>query len=104
VWNNLVKAALARLFLAVPFLGYGPIGVIVSWIVNKYAGMLFDVMHLAVDMEVISLRNEAHRKAFDKSLSILKVLAYDKGVESDEYKSARATAKENFATLLRPIV
>lgn len=101
VWDSLVKAAIARLFLAAPFLGWGPVGFVVSWILTYFADMLYDAVKMAVDLEVIVLRNEAHRKAYDAAAVKLHIIAREKGIESPEFRSARDEHKVALAKFVR---
>ena len=89
VWDVLVRVALSKLFQSVPFLGWGPLGMLVGWAVGIFGSMLFEAVREAVQLEVIVLRNEAHRKAFAAAATNLKAIARDKGPDSNEFKEAR---------------
>lgn len=101
VWNNLIKAALARLFLAVPFLGWGPIGVVVSWVVTKIADKLYDELEMIVNLQAIALKNEIHQREFDRASMKLHIIAREKGTASSEFKNAREHAKESLSQFVR---
>lgn len=55
VWDNLVKAAIGRLFAAIPFLGWGPIGYLIGFIVTKITDYLYEVMKEWYNVESILL-------------------------------------------------
>lgn len=97
VWDALVKAALGMLFRAVPWLAWGPLGVFVGWVVGLAAGYLYDAVKMAIDLQVIAFKNEAHRKAFDDAGVKLKIIAKDKGIDSPEFKEARELHKKRLA-------
>lgn len=101
VWDTIVKVALEQLFLAVPLLGWGPIGYVVSWIAVYFADKLYDVVKLAVDLEVIVIRNEVHKREYAGAAVKLKLLAKSKGVDSDEFKKARDEQKETLSRFIR---
>lgn len=101
VWDSLVKAAIARLFAAVPFLAWGPVGIAVSWALTLFADKIYEAVKLAVELEVIVLRNEAHRRAFDRASVELRLLARTKGIESPEFKVAREEHKKALAQFVR---
>jgi hypothetical protein len=94
LWKPLVKAGLAKLFAAVPFLGWGPIGWAVTLVVNLFAEKLFEAVRLAIDLQAIVLLNEEHRKAFDKASVVLKIVGTEKGIESDEFENQRQLAED----------
>jgi len=101
VWDALVKAALQQLFLAVPLLGWGPIGYVVSWIAVYFTDKLYAVIKLVVDLEVIVLRNEIHKKEFAGAAVRLKLIAKAKGVDSEEFKKARDEQKEALSRFIQ---
>lgn len=93
VWDALVKAAIARLFAAVPFLAWGPVGFLVSHLLTKFADKLFEAASMAIAMEKIILTNEAHLKEYERASVKLKIIAREKGIESPEFKEARDAEK-----------
>ena len=101
VWNALVKLAISKLFAAVPWLGWGPIGVIVGWIAGMLAEQLYDAMRMAVDLQLIAFKNDKLRKAFDGASVTLKIIAKDKGITSPEFQEARKAHREVLATFVR---
>lgn len=101
VWDTLVKVALQQLFLAVPLLGWGPIGYVVSWVVVKLTDKLYDVTKTAVDLEVIVLRNEEHRREYAVAAVKLKLIAKSKGVDSPEFKNAREEHQQALSRFVR---
>ena len=89
VWDAIVKAALARLFAAIPWLGWGPVGILVSWVVGHFAEKLYGAMALAIDFRLIAYRNEQHRQAFETASVTLKIIARDQGIDSEQFQKAR---------------
>lgn len=100
VWGALVKLALQRLFVALPFLGWGPIGWIVGIVAGMVAEALYEVMREAVDLQVIAFRNSAARKEFDSAGVKLKIIARDHGIESPEFQEARDTYRDTLRKLV----
>lgn len=100
IFNTLVKAALAKLFAAVPLLGWGPIGWIVSLVVGKIAEWLFDNLAEAVNFEVIVLRKESLAKEYARQVLSLKQLAQTNGIDSEEFKAQREKAKVALAQFI----
>jgi hypothetical protein len=97
IWSALVKAAIAALTKAIPFLGIPVIGPIVALVVGLFADRLYDALKLTLDLKAIAIRNEEHRKAFDVASVKLAILARDKGADSQEYKDARDAHKSALA-------
>lgn len=100
VYDNLVKAAIERLFLAAPFLAWGPFGVIVTHYLTKFANLLYEVTKTFVIVESIPIKNEALRKEYDRASVKLKIIAGEKGINSTEFKEARNADKENLLKLV----
>ena len=101
VWDNLIKAALGKLFAAVPVLGWGPIGLVVNYIVFKFADQLYDAIKEWKDFKVIFLRNLGLEQDFNTTSVKLKLIAIDKGKESVEYKEARNENQKRLQNLVR---
>lgn len=101
VWHSLVKAALSRLFLAVPFLGWGPFGYVISYFAMKYADELYDAVKLLIEVEVIVFRNKEFEKSYNDASVKLHIIAKDKGIDSPEFRSARDEDKKRLSDLVR---
>jgi hypothetical protein len=100
VWESLSRIALDRLFQAVPFLGWGPVGYIVGWIARKYGGMLFDEIYIEGHHQITAFKNEAHRKAYEKSMITLRAIGATNGIDSKQFQEARNEAKARFSALV----
>lgn len=74
---------------------------VVSWVVMHFAEKLFEATNLVIQLETIVLRNESHRKAFDNAAVKLKILARDKGVDSEEFRKARDEHKRALSELVQ---
>lgn len=101
VWDSLIKFALQQLFLAVPLLGWGPIGYVVTWIATYFTDKLFVALKLAVDLEMIVLRNEEHKREYTLAALDLKHIIKEKGLNSPEFKKAREKHQEALARFVR---
>lgn len=101
VWDAVVALAVKQLFTLVPFLAWGPIGVVVGWIAGLLADQLYKALKLFVDMNLIPLKNEKHRKAFDDAGVKLKIIAKGSGIDSAEFKGARDAHKKALAEFVK---
>lgn len=101
IWNVLVKAALGRLFAAIPLLGWGPIGLIVTWIVSHFAEKLFDHMHEWIDFKMIFFKKKELQQAFDGEVLKLQGIFDEKGMDSDEFKAQREKSKEALSKFVK---
>lgn len=97
VWDTLVKAAIAALFQAAPYLAVWPIGPIITYIINQFSAALYSVLRIIVDLEAIAFVNAEYKSAFDKAAVTLKIIAHDKGIDSKEFADAKENAKKIFA-------
>ena len=101
VWDTIVAAALRQLFVAVPLLGWGPFGVVIGWLASFFGNKLYALIRLSIEMEAIVLKNRAHQEAFRKAGLVLKIIAQDKGINSIEFKAARARHQKALAEFVR---
>jgi len=101
VWNTLVNYGLQLLFQAVPFLGWGPIGSFVSWLVLKYADQLYQALVLLIDVNVIAFRNQQFGQSFATAEVNLKQIAGKNGIDSQEFQDARVTAKQDLSNVIK---
>lgn len=99
VWDNLTASALVALFAA-PGCGWmalWPMRQIITGTATLITDQLFKILRLYVDLTAIALINAEHKRAFDAAAVKLKVIAHDRGIDSDEFKKAREVAKADFA-------
>jgi len=100
IWDELVKKAIAKILLAVPFLAWGPLGWLTKWAVTKIADKLYEALKDVVDFKVIALKNKTLRKEFDRASIKLYAIGKDKGINSHDFKKARQKHKEALAALV----
>lgn len=101
VWENLVKAGIQRLFLAVPVLGWGPIGWIVSAVIFKFADMFYEAVKLQINLQLIVFNNAKFLAEYVDASLKLKEIAGRTGIESDEFKQARGSHAEALSKFVR---
>lgn len=101
LWDVLVKAALQRLFLLVPLLGWGPIGMVVSHYAFKLTDFMYEQMADYISITIIAARNKKFESEFNKAAINLKLIAMQKGIQSDEYRSAREQHKKALSDFVR---
>jgi hypothetical protein len=100
VWDNVIKRTLNYLFLSVPLLGWGPIGLVISHFVFKFSDQAYIFLSNFIAVNEIVLRNKEHQKAYDKAAIGLK-LSYDAyGSNSNEFKLERKKRNEAMANLI----
>jgi len=101
VWDNIVEAVVARIFLSIPALGWGPLGVIVSFVVSLIATKLYEVLKLSINLQMIVFQNAAHLKAYVEASSKLREIAQSKGIDSAEFRSARNEDKKRLSEFVQ---
>lgn len=93
VWNPAIKAGEIALEGEVPFFALPVISSIEEGAINIITDWLYNQLVLLVDVAAIRLVNAAHQEAYDEASERLKIIAIDKGIDSDEFKKAREQAK-----------
>jgi hypothetical protein len=101
VWSAIVKAATAALIRAIPFLGMGPMGAVTGLIVGLFGDFLYAQLKDVYNFHSIGIANETHRREFDNAGIKLKLLARDKGIESNEFKEAKKRYGDDLAKFIR---
>lgn len=89
VWSNIVDATLAAFFIKYPFLKVWPVEQIIRYLVNRWSDELYGIAKLTMDVTAIRLMNAIHLAEYEKASIRLKIIAIDRGIESDEFKKAR---------------
>ena len=100
VFDKLVSLALKKLFAKVAFLSWGPIGWFVTFIVNKFAKMLYEELEMHLAIQQIAFRNKSFEKEFNKESVKLKLISRDLGPESPEFLEAKNVAKKSLSNLV----
>lgn len=101
IWDALVGLALKQLFTTIPWLAWGPIGAIVGIIVGRFGNLLFDFVREYINLELIVLRKQGLAKAYSEQALALKLIALEKGVDSDEFKAQREKAKTALSDFIK---
>lgn len=101
VWDTLIKAAIQRLFVALPFLGWGPIGWFVTFIITKFTDEFYAEVQMWVNIELIEFRNQEFQKSWTVANIKLKLIARDGGIDSEEFKNEREIHKQELSNLVR---
>lgn len=93
-----VKAAIKRLFIAIPWLGIPVVSQIVSYFAMKLAEFLYDEMALAISFAIIDIKVDLQADAYKAASQELK-----NAVDSqDEVKINEA--KQKFKNSLRDLI
>lgn len=101
LWDPLVKAATLLLFKAIPWLGWGPLGLVVGGVIGLFADQLYELAKVYIDFQRIALKNLEHMKAFDDAAVKLKIIAQGNGLDSPEYLAAREKHAKALSAFIR---
>ena len=101
VWNNAIDAALAALFAYCPYLNVPPLRQIINGLTKLIANTFFTYLRLVVDLSAIKLVNAEHQTAFDSASVRLRIISYNKGINSPEFLKAKEEAKIALAKFVR---
>lgn len=99
--NMVVKAVLARLFVAVPLLGWGPIAFVISHFAVKYGEIFYDVAKTFISFRQIEFLNKDYQTAFDREMIKLKLLERDKRATKEEIEDAIRQAQDRLADFVQ---
>jgi len=101
VWSAIIKAATSALTKAIPFLAFGPMPLITSLVVGLVGDFVYDQLKDVYNFQSVAIKNEMHRREFDSAGLKLKLIARDKGIQSDEFKEARQKYADALAKFVR---
>jgi hypothetical protein len=101
LWDTIVKSAISRLFIIVPFLGYPIIGTIVSVLIVKFTDIMYAGIKMAINLNSISIANEELRIKYNDSAVRLHIIANDKGITSKEFIDERKKHQDALSSLVR---
>jgi len=101
IWGAIIKAATQALIKAIPFLAIGPMPMIVGLIVGLVGDFVYDQLKDVYSFQSVAIKNEIHRREFDSSAIKLKLIAREKGIDSDEFKTARKQYGDSLAKFVR---
>jgi hypothetical protein len=100
IWDNLIRAATKKLFAALPFLAWGPLGWLTNYIIAKYAEILYVALSDTTKMHLIQIRNKELEKQFHIASIDLRLTAMNHGEDSEEYQRVRELTKDRLARFI----
>lgn len=100
VVNPIIEAALARLFVAVPFLGWGPVRKVFSHYVWKLVDLVWDTSADQIKVSFVGWKNPQLQDAYDKETIKLKILELQ-GASPQEVENAIKSAQDRLAEFVR---
>lgn len=101
IWESLVKAAIAKLFVAMPALAWGPVGVFVTWVVTKFADRLYEHAQEYIALETIAFKNKKLETEFSRRMVVLRIIERESGLDSDAFRKGREDAKKALSDFVR---
>lgn len=100
IYDNLVDLAIKKLFSLIPWLGWGPVGAVVSFIIQKFATELYKLIKEWIDLEKIAFRNQELKTAYVNASFALTAVASKYSPDSKEFKNERENHKKHLAALV----
>ena len=101
VWDSALQGALASLFTAAPWLNVPPLRQIVTGVAELAGNKFYAYLRLGVDLGAISFMNAEAQRQLDRASVTLKIIALNKGIESEDFKRARDEARRALARFCR---
>lgn len=92
VWSPMVKAGESYLEVQIPILNAPIIKQVDEAVLEGIANYTFQQFKLLIDTTTIKLINSAHQSAYDTASLQLMIIAQESGIDSNDYKAARASA------------
>lgn len=93
IFKRITQTALTKLFLKAPILGWGPFGIVITFLINKYTSLLLNEIEKNIDLKKVTYKNKKLQMFFDKESIKLKIFAENYGVNSEEYKKVKDASK-----------
>lgn len=100
-WDALIKFVFDKVVAQVPFLGWGPVGLITQFVINIVAGELYGAFAEFIDLKVIAFKNETLYSEYKNASLKLRAIAVSKGIDSPEYKAERELHKKALSSFIR---
>lgn len=100
VWDPMVKAGeiwIAGAEAGIPVLDFPIVQGIEDHIIEALTDYCFQQLVLFVDVTYIKLKNESMQSSWAGAAESLSIIAQEKGLGSDEWKKALATAASDFS-------
>ena len=96
ILKGLARKALAVLFIKLPVLGWGPIGIIITLIVDKLIEQISQELEDKIDVKAIVFKNEKLEEEYSDASIKLKIIGSNYGIDSEEFKKEREDAVKKF--------
>lgn len=97
IWIPLLEALLGYFsFLNIPI-----IGTAIKSIIYIISDFVFGKFVMLIDVTTIKLLNTEHSQAYTNASFKLKIIAYDHGIDSQEYEEARDASKIALSNFVR---
>lgn len=101
IWDSLVKVAIEKLIVAAPFLSWGPLAPIFSFIITKITDVLYEQIIKFIDVEAIVFRDKILEQQYNNHYVNLKTVARDYGELSPEFEKAHEESQKYFSDFVR---
>ena len=99
VWDEfIVEAAVSKVIAAVPFFAWGPMPVIVGFIVRRVGEFMYQEASNSLQEFSIEFTNEVRKKSVSKAVVTLKAIGASKGLDSKEFQNALENARKEFSS------
>lgn len=100
VWDILLKKGISTLMLSLSISPQGFLGIVLTKLIIAIADKLYPIMVKMVKIETIQIQDEIHQKSFERAQLKLKIIAKEKGIDSQEFKDAREKEKQALRKLI----
>lgn len=101
IYDPLVEQLVVKTIALAGFLSWGPIAFVVSKVITWVANELYEHLSRAINFQVILLQNELHHRDYVKAAKALKEEAERNGIDSPQFREARAKHKAALSRFVR---
>ena len=101
VWDVLLKRGIDILITSLSISPQGFLAMLITKVIIIVANKLYPIIVQMVRIESVILTDEVHQKSFERAQLKLKIIAKEKGIDSQEFKDAREKEKESLYKLIK---
>jgi hypothetical protein len=101
IWDLMIKQVIADALAWLPLGVAGPFGLVVTRLILLVSNNLYGRFEILVKLDTIILKNDVHQKFFENAQFKLKILAKEKGIDSQEFKNERTKMADDLWDLTR---
>jgi hypothetical protein len=101
VWDVMIKVAIADAMVSLSISPQGWLAMMITKIIIYGTNKLYPYIVRFIKIEKVILQDEIHQKEFEKIQLKLKIIATNKGIDSQEFKDAHKKEQDDLIKLIK---